>query len=308
MGIAFVGGSSTLRASGLSTWSAPVVRRFNPSLQLAAVAGECDRLALRVAGEVGSPPGAVLRSYVDGRLRDERDLTAECRAFGIDRVADPKLFSLDGASWATFNTGSPTSENALYLWCVGIEGARPMRCTFAGRDRIEKNWQFVRRGDRLCAVYSIDPLVILDAPMPTAGDDEVVFELRSGAPSSGSRSARQRIARRSVSLGTPLLAADADTFRLIVHEKFHLAGKRLYLGRAAELTFDGAPALRLSRDRLAHSWAGLMGTRPRLNPNLVSCTYFSGIAGDPDRPVLSFGLNDAHAGFVQCEWSEVFRP
>ncbi len=306
MGVIFIGRSATLRVTTTECWSAPPRRSFNPSIQL-GVDGRSDAVAVRVAGEGGSPPIALLRHYVDGRLERERNLTDECRSFDIDRVADPKLLMLDDELWVTFNTGSQQSGNELFLWHVGAEGTRPLRCVLDGRARIEKNWQFFRRSGRLGAVYSIDPLVLLESPRPPREGSELVFDVRTGTPPSASRTMRQRLARRSFSLGAPLLSAGPHTYRTIVHEKFHLAGKRLYVGRPAELSVGDAPAMRLGRDRLAYSWAGLIGTHPRLNPNLVSCTYFSGISGDPARPVLSFGLNDARAGFVRCQWDEVFR-
>ncbi len=286
---------------------APDVRRYNPSLLLGTDGASTDLVAHREWSSGLSASIARLDVYRGGEPVEQRDLAAECAAFGIAPVADPKLFRLRGEPWMTFNTGSPSGRNELYIRRLVDSGDRPIRCDLDGRRAIEKNWQFAEHDGRFVAVYSAEPLIVLEGPLPDPDCTAIEFRRVVGAAPEPERTGwRRRMIHRSLSLGTPLLAAGDDRFRLIVHEKWHVLGKRLYVARAAELELGETPRMRFGRHRLIHSAASLLGTWPRLNPNLLFCTYVSGISGDPDAPVVAMGMSDARGAFAQVEWEEIF--
>ena len=43
---------------------------------------------------------------------------------------------------------------------------------------------------------------------------------------------------------------------------------------------------------LAHSIVSLFGNKIKLNPNLISCTYFSGLQSYKKKWIISYGVND----------------
>lgn len=258
----------------------PFVSRncFNPSILLT---GDETLIAFRAFGETRTKPFRAYLFSTDGHASSVLDLSEAMEKFGITNVADPKLFSIGGEAWLTFNTGYSKTMNRLYILKVRPSLEEPRECTVENRQKVEKNWAFFEDQGGLRALYSIDPLVILDVNRGV--NDELHFQKCFEA---------KRQQRRPLTIGTPMMPCD-DGYLFIAHRKVQFLGKRLYFGVPARLRIaDGSYRMDLGAKRLIHDRRSLFGSWRKHNPNLISCTYFSGIARNGDDVILSYGIND----------------
>ncbi|MBU1802291.1 MAG: hypothetical protein KKA97_08680 [Actinobacteria bacterium] len=234
-----------------------------------------------------------------------QSLTAHFATYGVNVVADPKLFTSGGRVLVTFNSGTPPAgENDVYVAEVWPVLGPPLKCLLDGRERIEKNWAFFsEEGGALSAIYSLVPLTFIQAA-PGAPDDSTLRFVRTSQD--GHRDS-MRLGRR-LSLGTqPIL--EQDRLRMVAHEKFWLGRRRAYAGRP--ITIDGLstgePLLSVSRIRLVHTWKdALPRISPSHNPNLLSATYFAGLTRVDGELVASYGINDigfAITGMEEQLWT-----
>ena len=267
---------------------------FNPSLaEHAGVA----LIAFRAESYAGERP---FRSYVaifgDGNTR-LIDLTAANFEYGVTRVADPKLVTLDGCVYATFNTGyTHTGENQIYIQQVFPNVLSPQRCVYDGRMRIEKNWGFLQTtAGELKALYSLMPLNLLShVAGELGGQDDLHFRSRtfSHLPARFPR----------VHIGSQPQPIGHNRFVVAANQQIPLRGlrKKLYVGRVAELDIHPSALLtRISPVRLIHSYRDSLPGRPRHNPNLISATYFSGLEAREGSYLLSYGINDLRFGIAE---------
>jgi hypothetical protein len=233
------------------------------------------------------PPG----SYSDAPI----DLTKAFESRDIAVVSDPKLASLGNELWVTFNTGHFEKPNRVFVARLYPEVSDPYELVLPERQTIEKNWALFLADGALHAVYSVRPLVILRVlNAPAARQitfERVQFDGRSEPPSE----------RESLTLGSQLAALDSSgrEFAAIVHQKFHWGKRRAYLGLPARIRRVGdVYNVIVGRSYLAHSPRALFGDSIRHNPNLLSCTYFSGLVVVNDRALIGYGINDVSAGFA----------
>lgn len=273
-----------------------VANAFNPSLLLGPEGRHVAFRALPPAG--GKPFHAYYgqSAHADGGsaapVTTVLSLTEHAAAFGVGPVADPKLVCLNGAVYATFNTGEQDrqSANAVYLMRLAPTLGPPQQCVVLGdRQRIEKNWAFAPDGAQgLSVLYQLAPLTtlrLIEGALGAEGD--LVF-------SRGSRIGGSAPRGRALSIGTQLLAV-AGGLRLIGHEKVGIRTRRAYFGRycAVDIEDGQFTGLRISRRRLLHSVRAALPHRPAHNRALISATYFAGLtAADDGRVALSYGIND----------------
>jgi hypothetical protein len=266
---------------------------FNPSILFV---GAETLIAFRAFGDERKKPFTAYLFSTDGHETALLDLSAAMIEFGISNVSDPKLFSLGDEAWLTFNTGYSKTLNRLYLMKVRPSLEAPRECTFDGRQKVEKNWAFFEDQGSLKALYSIDPLVILD--VSRGPNQEFQFQKCFEA---------NRQHSRPLTIGTPL-AKCQDGFLFIAHRKVQLLGKRLYFGVPARLRMIGESyRIELSTKRLIHDRRSLLGSLRKHNPNLISCTYFSGIAHRGGEIILSYGINDLTYGFASTSEELLWR-
>jgi len=222
------------------------------------------------------------------------DLTKNNKSHGVWPVADPKLFTVGEEVWATFNTGYVASgQNSVYIQRIFPSLGVPQECLLADRNAIEKNWAFFHDGHRLRALYSLNPLQILNAEPFLPGSRTVAFSRQAPAsPGSGF----------PLTIGTQL-AFTKDRSIMIAHEKISFRGRRAYFGRALELDlrYGQERIVRTARTALVHSIASLVPRLDRPNPNLLSATYFSGMCVLGGQVLVSYGINDVRAGFARLE-------
>jgi hypothetical protein len=222
------------------------------------------------------------------------DLTEAFTQFRISIVSDPKLFKLDHEVWVTFNTGHFQKPNQIFIARLFPDLSEPCELVVPGRQAVRKNWAFFRKDGVLHAVYSICPLVVLRKATQSSAT-KIVFERLGGNGTEVFRPVA------NLTLGSQLAALDphGNEFATIVHRRYYWGKKRAYVGLPARLRRNGESfSVSVGRSHLVHSARSLLGDRPRHNRNLLSCTYFSGLAIDGGRALLSYGINDTAPGFA----------
>jgi hypothetical protein len=269
---------------------------FNPSFVRHS---GCLYLVCRHLGPSGVPPfHATLITAEEGqgapRALETVDLTKHVEAFGVKMLADPKLVVLGNNVWMTFNDGFSRTQNHLFLMRITPRPGPPRECLFEGRQVVEKNWAFLLAEGKLRALYSVDPVRVLQADTFDDDSSEISFrEISTQTPNRG----------RSLGLtiGTQI-SHDRGAGYLIAHEKWHIGRYRCYVGRLVRIRQSGDEyAVQFSRRRLCHSLFSLLGSRRKYNVNLLSCTYFSGLEVADDRALLGYGINDISTGFAQIK-------
>lgn len=268
---------------------------FNPSYR-----AHNDRQIIAFRGFFcGETTGVRAWLMSSGRLGEDvklTDLTKYLANFDVAPVADPKLFQLGDALYITFNTGWSRTENKIYICQVAPALGKPIECLFDGRQDVEKNWAFYGSEEALFALYSLSNGLILKGCI-----DELrgVVEFKPFGRVCVDNSAK------SLSIGTQFL--DVCGLKcFIAHRKISVLGKRLYFGVPA--IFD-EESLRVNLPfagfYLVHSFRSLLGSRRKLNKNLLSCTYFSGIDSAGGKLVVSYGVNDDGYGFASFDLGEL---
>lgn len=244
-------------------------------------------IAFRAFGAERKKPFSAYLLSSKGNETSVLDLSEAMQAFGIANVSDPKLFPLGDEVWLTFNTGWSSTMNRLYVLKVRPTLGAPLECMIDGRQKVEKNWAFFEHRGATKALYSVDPLVILDV----CRDSNEAFRFERCFEA-------KRSQRRKLTIGTPLLR-NGDSFLFIAHVKVQFLGKRLYFGVPTLLKCAGGTyRVECGSKRLIHDRRSLLGSWRKHNPNLISCTYFSGIARTDREIILSYGINDLAYGFA----------
>jgi hypothetical protein len=227
------------------------------------------------------------------------DLSDFAVTLGMTRVADPKLFHFGGEVYLTFNTGYVSAgENQIYIVAVTPELGAPQRVVAEfDRQKVEKNWAFAPAPDgSLAAIYQLSPYrEVQHVGGRLASDDDLVFRLRTPRSSVGPSSP-------ALTLGTQPVQYDGRHL-LVAHEKIVIRGRRMYFGRA--ITVDGfgtdAVSVTIGPGRLVHTLRDTLPHRGKLNKNLLSATYFSGIDMEGDDVVLGYGINDVRHSIARVE-------
>jgi len=221
------------------------------------------------------------------------DLTKHYAPHGILRVADPKLFIFNAELWVTFNTGWAHEGNSLYIAKVAPHLGPPLRCIFDGAQRIEKNWAFYGKSEKLYAIHSLDPGKVLCAADKPRNDGTLPFTVV------GLVYSKDKMA--SYTIGSQL-AWNKNEAYLVAHRKITVLGKRLYLGRLMKVILKESDAyIYPIRDYMFHSWRSLIGNRIKHNKNLISCTYFSGLYIENETLHLGYGINDITFNFAEIK-------
>jgi hypothetical protein len=270
---------------------------FNPSFQ------QHEGLLYIVFRHLGAdrrPPFQASLLTFDPRSGDQQrlNLTEHLSRFGVDVIADPKLVLLAGELWVTFNDGWSDTRNRIYLMQLSPSPGQPLECVLEGRKPIEKNWAFFIEGGSLKAIYSIDPLCVLTAPLPLGSADELHLEAE---PSLSVRGEPSGLPEIGLTIGTQAVWKDDDLY-LVAHEKWRLSRWRAYVGRWVRVCRKADRyEVEISRKRLCYSYRSLLGAHKKFNKNLISCTYFSGLGIDGGKVVLGYGINDVGLGFSELD-------
>lgn len=237
---------------------------------------------------------------------DVVDLTAAGEESGIKRVADPKLFVVDDAVYATFNTGfAPRgTQNDIYIVRV-FPTLGPMQRVIANfrRQDVEKNWAFVGTSGRdLRAIYQLHPYSEVVVARGALGAHEDLEFDKVTVPNVASAAAR------GLTIGTQPLRIAGDKLLLLAHERWSLRRKRSYFGHTVTIGGFGTTNVRVgvNRQRLIHSVRAALPRSGRHNPNLLSATYFSGLTRDDDDVLLGYGINDIDFSIARMKEADLW--
>ncbi len=226
------------------------------------------------------------------------NLTIHGQEHGISSTADPKLFlGPDHTVWVTFNTGYSKTQNEIYVMPVFPQLEAPKKCVYSERQKVEKNWAFFFEDQKLFALYSLNPTIVLKAHEPSGR--EIIFSLHS------QNSVGQHT---NLSIGTPLIKLREGEFGLIAHRKIGVFGKRLYYGVPTKVSkIENGYQTSTSNLKMAHDFSSLFGARTKHNKNLISCTYFSGICMHEDELLLGYGINDVTYSFATLKTTDLWK-
>jgi len=278
------------------------VNVFNPSF---VHVGDALVVAYRAIpeGEQGIRAYVAVRQHPAGET-SIIDLSAWGAVHGIEKVADPKVLRNGRTAYVTFNTGFVPADqlNDIHLIRVFPELGEPQRVVADfERQSVEKNWAFRVDGEKLSAVYRLDPYAeVVCSDGELGGEGDLTFVLRT-PPRADSE------AGADLSIGTQLIAHGGE-HRLIAHEKVYDEGKRSYYGRAVSIAGVGTDdvTVRASPRRLIHTRRDAEPREGVHNPNLLSATYFSGLEQRGSRIVLGYGINDIAAGIARVRGTSLW--
>ena len=240
----------------------------------------------------------LIKFNVKNNRKDTISLSLYCQKFGISNCADPKLVMLDNEIWVTFNTGYNSIQNDIYLLRISNELGIPSKCILKGRKSVEKNWAFYKFKGELRAIYSLSPFQNVRLKWLDYSRNEFHFEFENvDFNKINSR-------RINLSIGTQLVYAKNNSF-LIAHQKIYFGSKKIYFGRFIRISED-YKNLQISSNVLFHSYFSLLGSIPKRNKNLISCSYFSGLILKGNNYIISYGINDLSFAIKKVNISSIW--
>ncbi|MEX0671139.1 MAG: hypothetical protein WD060_11850 [Pirellulales bacterium] len=239
------------------------------------------------------------------------DWTAELAARGDAPtwVADPRAFSFQGKQFVAFNTGHSRRPNDMFVVEVDDAGrptAAPLPVHLpTGRRLIEKNWGFFPCGDRLFAIYTLDPLEILACSFiedrlvckPAWRHDWLADHIRSPFGPLHGGSSPCMLDGRLVTVFQSRSRGD---------DGFEYAGNMLELEPAppfAPLAAGPWPLFALDDEERR------MQPDHKLNARVAHCLYPAGLVAGPGigRFSITYGINDMACGYRTYDAADVFK-
>lgn len=269
---------------------------FNPSL---VIYDEVNYLAIRVYDSVSKSILALLLIWQNDKEEiiniNLTDFFKE--KFNFSKVADPKLFLMNGLVYGSFNTSHATDKpNELALFQLnGSKIENYYLCQYNDRMRTEKNWAFFYKNQALFVLYSLEPLTILKAE--TIDKHQIVFKKYFEDKTQN---------YKDHSIGTPLIELE-NGFGFMAHKKYYRKRKRLYLGKPCLFDVENGFKLKVKQQFYFHSYKSLLGEKFKFNKNLISCTYFSGICREKGNLILGYGINDIDWNIVVLNKNKLWR-
>lgn len=210
-----------------------------------------------------------------------------CGELNTVQLIDPKITRINSEIYITFNSGYVPEGNDVFIMKVYPEMESPRRMLYKGRQKQERNWAFFSENDEIYALYRINPLKILKLKKA----DQTSWEMEDYFCEKGTN----EDVPRNLSIGTQLAGLDGRYY-FVAHKKLYFLRKKIYLGKLCVFDFKNKK-IRAGKFWLIHSLKSLLGSRPKHNTNLLSCTYFSGIQASPGCIRLGYGINDLETGF-----------
>lgn len=209
----------------------------------------------------------------------------------VQPIADPKLLTIENELWVTFNTGWSKEPNNIYLCQLTPYVETPKLCVYTKRQNIEKNWSFFQEDGKLFALYALENCRLIYGDLNTENDTIIFNDYKTKLGN--------KFELKNYTQGSQIVNYEGYKY-LIGHKKIFLRGKRIYLGRMLRFNFSNRNlALDLSKKYIFHSIGSLCGSKTKHNPNLLSCTYFSGLSLYGSKILMSYGINDIDFNFSE---------
>ena len=217
--------------------------------------------------------------------------------------ADPRLFNLQGKTWMVWNDGNRSEGNHQYMIELALSGelkpAGPAReiCMNGSRRKNEKNWSFFEAQDKVWAVYSINPHVILSVDLNAESKVVCQVELSIDWTSRYSEHfGAFRGGAQPVKVG--------DKFINLVHSSFNMPEGREYVAAVYEFSsvypFGPVRELPVPVDfGIPKITESISETENKLNPNTTLVVYPTGFVVEGEKVWISAGINDSEMTLVQ---------
>ncbi|MGY6649914.1 hypothetical protein [Wenyingzhuangia sp. IMCC45574] len=215
----------------------------------------------------------------------------------IDKVSDPKIFLLNKQPWININNGhTQNKENTIaIIEVLNDNDLNYYECLYTERQKIEKNWGFFMYQNKIHSLYNINKCVVLKEYKREA--HQIFFEQIYSDKTKSKHT-----------IGTPLIQNSTTENIFIGHKKVYFLKKRLYLGKCFRLIINDNKFKILSeRKLLIHSTKQLFGSKFKLNPNLISCTYFSGLFKKNDSVIIGYGVNDISWNLIRINLKKLWK-
>jgi hypothetical protein len=213
----------------------------------------------------------------------------------VHPVADPKLLTIKNELWVTFNTGWSKEPNNIYLCQLTPSVKTPKKCVYQKRQHIEKNWSFFQQDDKLFALYALENCKLICSDLNTDNNTIIFYDYNAKL--------ENKFELKNYTQGSQIVNYEGYKY-LIGHKKIILRGKRIYLGRMLRFNLNNRKfVLDLSKKYIFHSLGALCGSKTKHNPNLFSCTYFSGLSFHNSKILMSYGINDIDFNFSEISYN-----
>ena len=218
--------------------------------------------------------------------------------------ADPRLFTLRGATYMIWNNGHTANEpNQQFLVKVSTETGLPIEparelVLRAARRKTEKNWALFEAEGQIWGVYSANPHRILKVDLDSS-ETEVLCDMDN---LTSWKSKYSQIFGALRGGAQPIQVG--DRFLNIVHSRYNMPGGVEYVPAVYEFSaaYPYAPVSELPHpldlgfdphsDPGAHGFPDSRATD--LNPTTSWVVYPTGFAVTGDKFVISGGFNDSH--------------
>ncbi len=217
---------------------------------------------------------------------------------GIDapRLIDPKVFTVGGEVYLTFNSGwVPSGGNDIFVMKIHPKMGEPKRVVYEARRDQERNWAFFSERGEVYAIYQIAPLVILKLERESRDSWWLADYFRQANAD----------LPHDLTLGTQP-SRHGSRYYFMAHRKYVLRRKKVYLGRLCALDPD-TMTVTSADNWIAHSPESILGSAVKHNTNLFSCTYFSGLQASDSGITLGYGVNDVDFGFSTYGLGELLK-
>ncbi len=230
-------------------------------------------------------------------------------------IADGRLFAAAGRLYLHFNSGSNIAPNKIYMVEVDATSLLPVgpaREVVRGGQRrgLEKNWMFFAWGDKIYAVYSFSPLVILHVDL---SDQEIVRcrpvfqhewdaygyqdtygELRGGATPVLRRERLYFVAHSIFRAGLNSLTQDLTDLCYVAPVIVLKA-----VPPFEPIWYSPRPVVRASADEMALPNVG------RLDARCIEVVYPCGAIADDEDLIVSYGLNNHYSVLRRIPFREL---
>ena len=255
---------------------------FNPSFVEEAPGSIIFAVRKVSGGKPGLRSQLILRVNVLNWPQVSVELLSEVTELGGYRVRDLKLLKRDddGKIFVTFNTGHERGGNEILL--ADLEDLdSPFKIELGGRRRIEKNWGFFWDTGRLCALYGVSPLVMLEQDIDQSFPGQVRMKVSTGK-------VKRPGLHKLVSIGSQPVRYKGGLL-IACHLKPNLLWARAYIPFLIFINLGSQKVLPIS---ISIPWRDLSFTWSRWNRKALAVNYASGLMVLGGKIFLGIGKAD----------------
>ena len=220
-------------------------------------------------------------------------------------VGDARLFLYEGNVQLVFDTGHSETPNRVFISTLDRDGEVISNVKeiikIDGRNAIEKNWNFFVEAEKLYAIYSHNPLTILEL----LHESEKYMFFRTSIVHRFKLESSSRIRGEIRGTSTPVLSD--QVYISATHSSFISKRGLIYQSHffVFQSTFPFRPISFSSRPIRYGIGSRIIRPRVKLNPIVHRVEFPSGVFRIGKYLVIGFGLNDFRVGLKLIKISRV---